>query len=327
MSSAFVASLLMPELIGPQRLERAVEIATVAQTLVAERLPEAVWVTPVHGLARVSGVSPAALHATLDRLRHQCLSRCGVSLACGIASTRLAADIAARLVRPAGLLHVLAGYERRMLAEVSIRWLDGIDAPLLDRFVALGIRTLGEIAALDDDQLVSIAGPAGRVFARLARGDDPRPFPAAGAPRRVALMVDVGDASSRTRLRRATIVHLARSAAERGQRVDEVRLRVITRSGAGERFIGVRPPVRGGAWPAEDVADAAAAALDSACGDLPDAQQALVILLLAPPLPQLNVSRRAAGPGDGRMRVTPGRESGDHGRPQEGRADDRRHLA
>ena len=140
------------------------------------------WTTPVSALVVVARPT-GAVHAAVDGVRREIGRRFGVSVATGVAATRLAADVAARLVRPSGLLHVLPGYEARMLARLGVQWLDGVDADLQARLARAGVTTIGELDALDETRVWQAAGGVGIVLRRLARGDDPRPAPQPIPPR------------------------------------------------------------------------------------------------------------------------------------------------
>ncbi|HXH06345.1 MAG TPA: hypothetical protein VNI83_07110 [Vicinamibacterales bacterium] len=120
-----------------------------------------------------AGLPRAGAVRLAEALRAEIESAIGTGVACGLAATRIAAQVAARLVRPRGLLVVLPGYERRLLAPLALERLPGLDAATAARLRAAGIRTLGELATLDPGVAVRLAGRAGAVFVRLAAGRDP----------------------------------------------------------------------------------------------------------------------------------------------------------
>jgi DNA polymerase-4 len=96
----------------------------------------------------------------------------GFDAACGLARSKLVARIASRLAHPRGVVHVLDGYEARFLAPLKLELLPGIDPALAKRFRAAGIRRLGQLAKLSDEQLALLAGRAGASLGRHAAGVD-----------------------------------------------------------------------------------------------------------------------------------------------------------
>jgi len=91
----------------------------------------------------------------------------------GIAATKLAARIAARL--PATPVVVREGDEARFLAPLPLGHL-ALDGRLLTTLRRWGIGTIGELAALPADRVASRLGLAGSEAHQAARGLDPRPL-------------------------------------------------------------------------------------------------------------------------------------------------------
>jgi protein ImuB len=112
-------------------------------------------------LTIAAGVSPAIV---------------GIGIADGRSASAIAARIAAR--RPARTVIVAPGDSPAFVAPLSIGWLremGEIDAELVDLFVRLGIRTLGDLAAIDAGDVVSRFGTIGLHAHRLSGGVDLRP--------------------------------------------------------------------------------------------------------------------------------------------------------
>ena len=123
---------------------------------------------------------PAALSAheameTAERL-HRTIGDLGFDASCGVARSKLVARIASQLGRPRGVVQVLDGYEARFLAPLKVEMLPGIDPVLVRRLRAAGIRRLGQIARLPDEQLARLAGRIGPSLARQAVGIDATPI-------------------------------------------------------------------------------------------------------------------------------------------------------
>ena len=92
----------------------------------------------------------------------------------GLAAGPFAAALAAARARPGRLLRVED--LRAFLAPLPVAELPGLDAEQLERLDLLGLRTLGDVAALGPRQLESQLGRAGRVAVLLARGEEPLPL-------------------------------------------------------------------------------------------------------------------------------------------------------
>lgn len=112
-----------------------------------------------------------------EAFRHLGPHRSRGALCFAAASTRSAALVAAR-TRPGAA--VAPGGESDFLAPLPVRWLSTLlqeEAPeLLPTLARWGIRTLGELAALPEEELVARLGRAGARWRALARGEDVRPF-------------------------------------------------------------------------------------------------------------------------------------------------------
>lgn len=68
---------------------------------------------------------------------------------------------------------ISAGAERARLAPLPLSTLDGVEDEQREIFALWGLRTLGELAALPEKQLVARMGQAGRRLWLLARGEHP----------------------------------------------------------------------------------------------------------------------------------------------------------
>ena len=109
----------------------------------------------------------------------------GFACQAGLAEGLFAAQLAARAGAPGAVTVVARGQTREFLAAHPVSVLDsGEMADLLPR---LGIRTLGEFAALPATEAVNRFGVPGALVHRLARGLDPRPL--AARPARADLSV------------------------------------------------------------------------------------------------------------------------------------------
>jgi DNA polymerase-4 len=90
----------------------------------------------------------------------------------GIASSRLVAKIASDQAKPNGILHVLTGVEARFLAPLEVRKIPGVGKVMEKNLHSLGIRRIGDLAALDEDVLEARFGKWGLALAGKAQGFD-----------------------------------------------------------------------------------------------------------------------------------------------------------
>ena len=113
----------------------------------------------------------------LDHVTGQ--ARAVIPVGVGVADGRFAASIAARLaVRREQPVVVDASGSPEFCASLPVGWLQTlgeVDADLVDLFIRLGIRRLGEFAALTPSDVLSRFGPVGMHAHRLASGADIRP--------------------------------------------------------------------------------------------------------------------------------------------------------
>lgn len=131
------------------------------------------------GYLELGEVAPAFDDARALAEAVQAVVRARTSLSCslGVASSKVVAKIASDRRKPGGLTVVRPGTEAVFLASFPIRILPGIGPRGEERLVALGIATIGDMAALSDGDLRhTMAGKVGRELRDRARGIDPRPL-------------------------------------------------------------------------------------------------------------------------------------------------------
>ncbi|GAA3624173.1 DNA polymerase IV [Lentzea roselyniae] len=129
----------------------------------------------VGGLPRIVG--PPELIAR--RLRERVLDEVGLPITVGVARTKFLAKVASAVAKPDGLLVVPADRELDFLHPLPVQRLWGVGKVTAAKLHDLGIRTVGQVARLDETDLVSILGKAaGRHLHALAHNRDPRPVQA-----------------------------------------------------------------------------------------------------------------------------------------------------
>lgn len=126
----------------------------------------------VGGLHRIAG-PPDVIAA---RLRADVLARADLPITVGVARTKFLAKVASGVAKPDGLLVVPADRELEFLHPLPVERLWGVGEVTAAKLHALGVRTVGEVAALGEAALVSMIGrAAGRHLHALAHNHDPRP--------------------------------------------------------------------------------------------------------------------------------------------------------
>src|SRR5439155_8076503 len=126
----------------------------------------------VRGLEHIRG-TPVEI---AERLRRDVRARVGVPVTVGVASTKFLAKVASGVAKPDGLLVVPAGREHDFLHPLPVERLWGVGPATARRLHERGIRTVGEVAELPEELLVSFLGRAvGRQLHALAHNRDPRP--------------------------------------------------------------------------------------------------------------------------------------------------------
>jgi DNA polymerase-4 len=126
----------------------------------------------VRGMRRISG-SPTDIAV---RLRRDVRERVGLPITVGVARTKFLAKVASGVAKPDGLLVVPPEGELAFLHALPVERLWGVGAVTAEKLHRLEIATVGQVAGLPEDLLVSVLGLAsGRQLHALAHNRDPRP--------------------------------------------------------------------------------------------------------------------------------------------------------
>lgn len=126
----------------------------------------------VRGLERLAG-SPVEI---AERLRMRVRDEVGLPITVGVAQTKFLAKVASAVAKPDGLLVVPPGRELAFLHPLPVERLWGVGKVTAAKLHDRGLRTVGQVAALEEDALVGMLGRAsGRHLHALARNRDPRP--------------------------------------------------------------------------------------------------------------------------------------------------------
>jgi DNA polymerase IV len=126
----------------------------------------------VRGLERLAG-RPVDI---ASRLRSRVLEEVGLPITVGVARTKFLAKVASAVAKPNGLLVVPPADELGFLHPLPVERLWGVGRVTASKLHDRGIRTVGQVAALDEALLVLLVGRAsGRHLHALAHNRDPRP--------------------------------------------------------------------------------------------------------------------------------------------------------
>ncbi|WP_250557563.1 DNA polymerase IV [Pseudonocardia lacus] len=135
----------------------------------------------------LAGADAVEVERFAARLRADVRGATGMPASVGAGSGKQLAKIASELAKPDGLRVVAPAEQRDVLAALPVRALSGI-GPVSDAALAkLGIRTVGELAAMDTRELNGLLGTAiGTELHRLAHGVDDRPVAPRGAAKQIS---------------------------------------------------------------------------------------------------------------------------------------------
>jgi DNA polymerase IV len=135
----------------------------------------------------LAGAAAADVERFGVRLRAEVRAASGLPASVGAGSGKQLAKIASELAKPDGLRVVAPEEERDVLAPLPVRSLWGIGPVAEAGLHKLGVRTIGELAAMDLREVHGLLGTAmGTELHRLARGIDERPVAPRGAAKQVS---------------------------------------------------------------------------------------------------------------------------------------------
>ncbi|WP_410671211.1 DNA polymerase IV [Amycolatopsis sp. cmx-4-68] len=188
------------------------------------------------------GASFEAVTGFCASLRARIRAETGLVASIGAGNGKQIAKIASDEAKPDGLLVVPQGTEREFLAPLPVRALWGIGPVAEGKLRFIGVQTLGQLAALSEqDAVATLGGVVGRDLRRLATGFDDRPVADRGETKQVSAETtfdtDIIDlATLRAEVRRiAAGAHQRLVKAERVARTVVIKLRhtdmhTVTRS-------------------------------------------------------------------------------------------------
>ena len=120
------------------------------------------------GTERLHGPPLRSAHALHEKMKSETQLNCSI----GIGTSRLVAKISSDQGKPNGICYVLAGCEQAFLAPLEVRKVPGVGKVTEKNLHDLGIKTVGDLAKLDDDFLEEKFGKWGLAMAGKSRGED-----------------------------------------------------------------------------------------------------------------------------------------------------------
>jgi DNA polymerase-4 len=143
----------------------------------------------VRGLERLAG-PPGEIAV---RLRERVLDEVGLPITVGIARTKFLAKVASAVAKPDGLLLVPPDRELDFLHPLPVERLWGVGRVTAEKLHSRGLRTVGQVARLEEELLVQLLGRAsGRHLHALAHNRDPRPVQTGGRRRSIGAQRALG---------------------------------------------------------------------------------------------------------------------------------------
>jgi len=162
-----------------------------------------------------------------ERLRAEVRAETRLAVSVGIAPVKMVAKIASDQAKPDGLLRVAPDEVQAFLAPLPVGRIWGVGSVARTRLAAMGIETIGDLAAMPDARLRAALGQWGADIGSLARGEDARevePYREARSYGEESTFAH--DVSGRERLLAAIRVHA--EAVARRLRRDGIRGRGVT---------------------------------------------------------------------------------------------------
>jgi len=96
----------------------------------------------------------------------------GLSTSLGVATTKLVSQIAGKLHKPNGFTYIQAGTEKEFLKDLSISWLPGFGPKTSLKLENRGIKTIGDILELSEQEALEFFGKNTKHILEVAQGID-----------------------------------------------------------------------------------------------------------------------------------------------------------
>ena len=206
-------------IIVPPRFARYQEVSRTVMGVLSQFSPHVEAISLDEAFIDMTGAeglfgAPAAMGRALkDAVRE---ATGGLTASVGLSGTKYVAKVASDHAKPDGLTIVPPGEAKAWLAPLPVSCLWGAGPKTEKRLHALGLVTIGDVAAADPRWLSDKLGSAGAHFHRLAQARDPRPVAGGRSSKSIGSERTLAhDVSDRAALKR----YLRRSAEEIGRRL------------------------------------------------------------------------------------------------------------
>jgi len=107
-----------------------------------------------------------------DKLHHKMKAETELNCSIGIGTSRLIAKVCSGKAKPHGMLYVVPGQEAKFQAPLEVRDIPGVGKVTEQKLNAIGIRRVGDMAAMDESFIEEHLGKWGLALAGKARGED-----------------------------------------------------------------------------------------------------------------------------------------------------------
>lgn len=176
MPSARAAQLCPHAIWAAPHFGRYQEMSQKVFSIFRDQTPQVQPVSVDEAFLDVTQGSFAAEHpVAIARHIRSKVAELGLTASVGVATSKTVAKIASDHDKPDGLTIVCPGTEAEFLAPLPVRDMSGIGPKTAQRLSALGVRTLGALAALDESTAREVLGSHGPGLVLRARGVDERP--------------------------------------------------------------------------------------------------------------------------------------------------------
>jgi DNA polymerase IV len=175
MSSARAAQLCPDAIWTHGSFDRYREMSAAVRRIFSEESPRVQPVSIDEAYIDVTPGRHVSEHpvAVARRIRAK-VAELGITCSVGVSAVKTVAKIASDHDKPDGLTVVCPGEEAAFLAPLPVRAMPGVGPKTAERLTSLGIRTLGDLAALDDVTASEVLGTHGVGLVARARGIDVR---------------------------------------------------------------------------------------------------------------------------------------------------------
>ncbi len=164
------------------------------------------------GTSALHGGSPAR---TLARLANHIVENLGITVSIGLSYNKFLSKIASDLDKPCGFAVIGRNEAQRFLADKPVSLLWGVGEATRRRLARDGITLIGDLARIDEAELVSRYGKIGHRFFQFSRGEDDRAVEPEGETRSISSETTLHDDTADFSKLRKVLWRLSESVSER----------------------------------------------------------------------------------------------------------------